>query len=121
MTRPWGGPSVKVPWTIQDEPWWGDNRAVAKYLRGLFEADAERRRRRRYTIPGSVWATILGTFGHRCAYCGVSGVPLEREHRVPIARGGSQSPDNIVPACRPCNSRKGASDPAGWPLVVVPS
>jgi 5-methylcytosine-specific restriction endonuclease McrA len=28
-------------------------------------------------------------------------------HMVPLIRGGEHSPDNVVPCCQSCNSRKG--------------
>lgn len=51
------------------------------------------------------WRGILEQHGHRCAYCGTGG-KLTREHCVPISRGGVDAPENVVPACQPCNSRK---------------
>lgn len=53
------------------------------------------------------WAELLEEHDHQCCYCGASGVPLEREHMVPLARGGDNTKSNIVPACRDCNARKG--------------
>ena len=44
-----------------------------------------------------------------CAYCG-SGGPLTLDHVVPLARGGLHRIDNLVAACKPCNSRKHAKD-----------
>jgi 5-methylcytosine-specific restriction endonuclease McrA len=38
--------------------------------------------------------------------CGKTGVALQPDHRVPLARGGSNAIDNILPACRSCNQRK---------------
>lgn len=32
--------------------------------------------------------------------------PLQVDHRIPLARGGSNSIDNILPACGRCNRRK---------------
>jgi len=45
----------------------------------------------------------------RCVYCGA---PLALEfatidHVFPVARGGDQSPGNLVVACAPCNRLKG--------------
>jgi 5-methylcytosine-specific restriction endonuclease McrA len=55
------------------------------------------------------WREILAAYAHRCAYCGKVGAPLERDHVLPIARGGKTTKDNIVPSCRSCNARKGRS------------
>ena len=44
-----------------------------------------------------------------CAYCGSEGT-LEWEHIIPLARGGPDSIDNLVLACRPCNAAKGTKD-----------
>ena len=39
-----------------------------------------------------------------CQYCGRTAENVD--HVVPRSRGGSHSWDNVVAACRPCNSRK---------------
>lgn len=51
------------------------------------------------------WLDLVAQYDGRCAYCGGSG-PLEADHRVPLARGGTNLIDNILPACRPCNARQ---------------
>lgn len=43
--------------------------------------------------------------GDVCYYCGES-KPLTVDHDVPLARGGTDNIDNILPSCRSCNSRK---------------
>jgi 5-methylcytosine-specific restriction endonuclease McrA len=35
----------------------------------------------------------------------------EVDHRIPLSRGGSNGPENIVISCVPCNRRKGAKMP----------
>jgi 5-methylcytosine-specific restriction endonuclease McrA len=50
---------------------------------------------------------LLEKWRRRCAYCGATHVPLEIEHIVPRARGGSDRVSNLTLACRPCNQRKG--------------
>ncbi|ADC61994.1 RNA-guided endonuclease IscB [Allochromatium vinosum] len=50
---------------------------------------------------------LLETWHRTCAYCGATNVPLEIEHIVPRARGGSDRVSNLTLACRPCNQRKG--------------
>lgn len=44
-----------------------------------------------------------------CAYCGVVLKPknLTRDHVIPTSRGGLDIWDNVVTACKPCNSAKG--------------
>ena len=70
-----------------------------------------RRRARMANLPATLtteqWQEILESYGHACAYCGATGVPLEQEHMIPVSRGGGYTAANIVPACGPCNSRKG--------------
>ena len=50
---------------------------------------------------------LLEKWNRRCAYCGATHVPLEIEHIVPRANGGSDRVSNLTLACRPCNQRKG--------------
>lgn len=74
-----------------------------------------RRRARKRENGGNVtlqeWETQLEVFGHACAYCLKTGVPLEMEHVWPIARGGRHDIENVVPSCGPCNYRKHARGP----------
>lgn len=44
----------------------------------------------------------------RCSYCLEWTDTPHLDHIVPRAEGGCDSPDNLVPACRSCNSRKHA-------------
>lgn len=48
------------------------------------------------------------TAGYRCVYCGEVSSILQKEHRVPLSRGGANNAANIVPACPTCNYRKGS-------------
>ncbi|MBO0730843.1 MAG: HNH endonuclease [Acidimicrobiaceae bacterium] len=47
---------------------------------------------------------VFARDGHRCQYCGASAENID--HVVPRSKGGMHSWDNVVAACRPCNSRK---------------
>jgi 5-methylcytosine-specific restriction endonuclease McrA len=63
---------------------------------------------------------VLVRDNHECQYCGR---PAENvDHVVPRSRGGSHTWDNVVAACRPCNSRKENRSPAdvGLRLRHVP-
>ena len=48
-----------------------------------------------------------------CHYCGqkFSAKDITMDHVVPVARGGTSTQGNIVPACRPCNASKKLGTP----------
>jgi hypothetical protein len=48
-----------------------------------------------------------------CSYCG-SRTNLAADHLVPLHSGGPDLGDNLVWACRSCNSSKGAKDVLEW-------
>lgn len=72
-------------------------------------ANQARYRARKQTADGDYtgaeWAALLVRFEGCCGYCGER-KPLTADHRTPLSRGGSHRIDNIIPACRNCNSRK---------------
>lgn len=51
-----------------------------------------------------------------CHYCGQGIKPKEltMDHVVPVSRGGKSSKGNIVPACKPCNTKKKQLLPMEW-------
>lgn len=48
-----------------------------------------------------------------CSYCGVTS-SLSVDHLVPTSKGGANLGENLVWACRRCNSSKGARDVLEW-------
>lgn len=75
----------------------------------------QRRRAKKKGNGGNVtrkeWFAVVAAHGSRCYYCGmalVAGVSLTMDHKTAISKGGKHSPENVIPACRPCNSRKNA-------------
>ncbi|CAG2128687.1 hypothetical protein LMG31506_00516 [Cupriavidus yeoncheonensis] len=50
---------------------------------------------------------LLAKFGRTCSYCDAVDRPLETEHIVAKANGGSDRVSNLTLACRPCNEKKG--------------
>lgn len=54
---------------------------------------------------------ILRRDAFACRYCGSKApdVALEVDHVIPQALGGTDSPENLVAACGPCNSGKGST------------
>ncbi|TME66096.1 MAG: HNH endonuclease [Chloroflexi bacterium] len=53
---------------------------------------------------------LLEKWGRRCAYCDAKDVPLQIEHLVCRARGGTDRVSNVCLACEPCNRKKGTQD-----------
>lgn len=62
---------------------------------------------------------LLEKFNRKCIYCKVEGVPLEIEHIIPKARGGTNRISNLTLACTKCNQDKGTQTAAeyGHPKV----
>jgi hypothetical protein len=54
---------------------------------------------------------ILRRDQHTCRYCGAGApeVPLRVDHVTPVALGGTDTPDNLVTSCEPCNSGKSSA------------
>ena len=81
-----------------------------------------RRRARKKGLPATLtveqWEAIKLAYGNRCAYCGKKEGKkrlLTQDHVIPIEKGGGTTSDNIVPACKSCNSRKRAGPPPSIP------
>ena len=77
-----------------------------------------RRRKRRLSakiqdLTAEQWAGLCDAW-RGCAYCGAVGVPLQKDCVLPISRGGRYTVDNVVPACRSCNTSKCNSEVTGW-------
>jgi len=84
------------------------NRAYAQSHPEVAKVRWHRRRLRLSGQPGFTaqeWRALVETHQHRCVYCDESG-PLQVEHKIPVARGGKNTIDNIVPSCARCNARK---------------
>lgn len=47
---------------------------------------------------------VFARDGHQCQYCGAAAENID--HVIPRSRGGQHVWENVVAACRPCNSRK---------------
>jgi len=53
---------------------------------------------------------LLEKWGRHCVYCDAKDTPIQVEHIVPKARGGSNRISNLAMACVKCNQDKGAHD-----------
>ena len=66
-----------------------------------------------HDLSDTEWAALKEAWGG-CAYCGVTGVPLQRDCIQPIAVGGRYTLDNVAPACGSCNASKCNDEVTGW-------
>lgn len=79
------------------------------------------------TLTLDEWLGVLRGFGRSCVYCLKATTDerhqpntLEIDHVTPMAKGGPNSQDNVVPACRSCNRRRGGKA-SGWvPSIASP-
>lgn len=88
-------------------------------VRAKSAAATQKRRARKRGAGGSFTAAqVRALFAKQrgcCAWCGTSLKDgYHRDHRVPLARGGSNEISNIDLLCGPCNLSKGAMDPIAW-------
>lgn len=49
-----------------------------------------------------------------CAYCGKNAESLQRDCVLAISRGGRYTLENVVPACRSCNTSKCNDEVTAW-------
>jgi len=64
--------------------------------------------------PRDILAAVYHWSG-RCAYCSeLLGRDYTVDHVIPSTAGGDTVPANLVPACRQCNSSKGALPLSEW-------
>lgn len=83
---------IQKEWRIKNQTYWRVRDAAIRKATSNFTL--------------AQWLEVLEEFGHRCAYCLCDNQKLTMDHIISIARGGEHTRENIVPACKPCNSRK---------------
>lgn len=60
-------------------------------------------------------ATLYKSQKGLCWWCGKHvGDDYHVDHRIPLSRGGSDNPENLVVSCVPCNESKWAKLPSEW-------
>lgn len=85
-----------------------------EYARQYLQANPERMRAIRLRRKGRIkansfsftekdWQRLVTRYRGCCAYCGERSDVLQREHVVPLVRGGTHGLGNILPACPSCN------------------
>lgn len=59
------------------------------------------------------WDRCKKSFNNKCAYCGKEEL-LQQDHFIPLSKDGEYTVNNIIPACKSCNTSKGNKDFFEW-------
>ncbi len=107
-------PEGKAKRKAKDAAYYATPEGKAKH-----KADRAKHRARKLNAPGphhtaKQWADKRAEYDQRCAYCFRKPKRLTLDHVVPLSKGGSNAIENCVPACKTCNSSKGAKDLKAW-------
>jgi 5-methylcytosine-specific restriction endonuclease McrA len=83
---------------------------------------AYRKEGKHMVVSASLEMWIFGRDGFTCQYCHWHGlyVYLVADHDIPVSRGGTDVPWNLVTACRGCNWQKGdmtGAEYRSWRMV----
>lgn len=78
-------------------------------LRGAEKAEA---------VDPTLWARLVEAYDGACAYCRVAPAN-SKDHIIPLSLGGIHAIENLVPACRSCNSRKHAKSNIVPPIPLL--
>jgi hypothetical protein len=84
---------------------------LARYKRPAYRAKNHRARTLRVQaetgdFTAEQWEGLLRLYGHQCVYCGHKMTAPTVEHLTAVTKGGRTTLWNILPACKPCNSKK---------------
>lgn len=66
-----------------------------------------------HDLTDDQWAALRAAWGG-CAYCGSPDRSLQRDCVLAISRGGRYTLENVVPACRSCNTSKCNEEVTAW-------
>lgn len=85
-----------------------------------------RRARSAFKISQADHRRALARYRNSCAYCGTAlgdwgrahKNSLQWDHVFPLSKGGNDSPGNLLPVCRRCNSGKSAKFLIYWKLQL---
>jgi 5-methylcytosine-specific restriction endonuclease McrA len=80
-------------------------------LQAMEQPDIEGCQYQQGTLAGyEVRSYLLEKWNRRCAYCAKENIPLQIEHIVARAKGGSNRGSNLTLACEKCNTAKGTQE-----------
>jgi 5-methylcytosine-specific restriction endonuclease McrA len=66
-----------------------------------------------HSLTETQWTALTVAWGG-CAYCGATGMPLQKDCVLAISRGGRYELANVVPCCGSCNASKCNVEVTTW-------
>lgn len=94
--------------------WTKENRAhVSKRTKITNQKRRAQKKNLSASLSNEQWDYIQKHFDNKCCYCGKE-LPLAQDHFIALSYGGEYTRNNIVPACRSCNSSKGNKNFFEW-------
>ena len=97
---------------LQVQRWFEVYRAGILYVKERKKRDRSAVVRKEREQRASGWHSdaefelLVWLYQNRCAYCWFE-ADLTEDHVIPLVAGGSNAIENILPACKYCNSKKG--------------
>lgn len=92
--------------TLSDSEWRKNFEAIIHDENNIhYDVEFQEYRREFNAARPRIKKLLFSRDPHKCAMCG-STERLEIDHIIPLARGGSNDPDNLQILCRHCNRRK---------------
>lgn len=94
--------------------WMADLPDATRSARHRRIRNARRARKRAAEVAGPVPRSTYETLASSgpCVYCDAKATTVD--HVRPLSRGGAEHEENLVPACKPCNSSKGPKLLTEW-------
>lgn len=66
------------------------------------------------------WILLKEFFDNKCVICdGINQKWIEKDHIIPISKGGSDSIKNIQPLCQFCNQSKGNNSTEDFRILMA--
>lgn len=90
--------------------WYAQNRETCKSYLANRKAQKESRVPVSQRLTAEGWIALLTLWEWTCAYCGDYLINPTQDHVIPLSKGGKHTMDNVVPACKSCNSSKWKRD-----------
>lgn len=100
--------SCRMVLRISKQRWRKIRENVTAARMAIVGASEPRVQAKRQPLSKAARDAIYERDGRICSYCDTDAGPFHIDHIVPVARGGTNRPENLCVACAPCNFRKRA-------------